>query len=248
MPRCFKLGGENDRSNIVLLTIREHFLIHKLMTKMFSGVRRQKMQYAYWAMCSLFTNGRRNTSRHLAQAKEALKLAATGRRHSLASRQKMSKQRIGKMTGEANHMFGRTGSGHPRYGKPGAMLGRKHDPQSLKRGVEHPGFGKPSPFKGRSHTIETKEKMSNNNIMKRDPNRYAISRWTAEARSAHSQNMQGSGNPNAKIWIMTHKDGEGPIKVSNLKGFCSVNGLSYTALMNARRKGKPYKGWSIAIG
>lgn len=34
LPRCFKMGGESDRDNLVLLTAREHFICHKLLTKM----------------------------------------------------------------------------------------------------------------------------------------------------------------------------------------------------------------------
>ena len=31
LPRCFKLGGEKDSSNIVALTAREHFICHRLL-------------------------------------------------------------------------------------------------------------------------------------------------------------------------------------------------------------------------
>lgn len=34
LPRCFKMGGEKDSNNIVLLTAREHFICHKLLPKM----------------------------------------------------------------------------------------------------------------------------------------------------------------------------------------------------------------------
>jgi len=44
IPRT--LGGKNDKSNLVSLTAREHFVCHLLLTKMLTGLERQKMVYA----------------------------------------------------------------------------------------------------------------------------------------------------------------------------------------------------------
>jgi hypothetical protein len=44
VPRS--LGGSNQASNLVILTAREHFLCHWLLTKMTSGQDQQKMAYA----------------------------------------------------------------------------------------------------------------------------------------------------------------------------------------------------------
>jgi hypothetical protein len=44
------LGGSDDRSNIVKLTYREHFLIHWLLTKITEGLDRAKMYYALGMM------------------------------------------------------------------------------------------------------------------------------------------------------------------------------------------------------
>lgn len=40
------LGGKNDKSNIAVLTAREHFVCHLLLTKMLSDDNRNKMVYA----------------------------------------------------------------------------------------------------------------------------------------------------------------------------------------------------------
>jgi len=46
------LGGNNDTTNLVHLTLREHFVCHWLLTKMLSGKEKQKM------LCALrFLNG-----------------------------------------------------------------------------------------------------------------------------------------------------------------------------------------------
>ena len=47
------LGGSNESFNLVSLTAREHFVCHMLLTKMVSGIQRQKMIHAWWAMATL---------------------------------------------------------------------------------------------------------------------------------------------------------------------------------------------------
>lgn len=47
------LGGSNKSSNLVSLTAREHFICHRLLTKMVEGLDRQKMIHAWWAMSTL---------------------------------------------------------------------------------------------------------------------------------------------------------------------------------------------------
>lgn len=51
IPRC--LGGTNDDSNLIILTAREHFMCHLLLTRMVLGNARYKMVCALWAMSHL---------------------------------------------------------------------------------------------------------------------------------------------------------------------------------------------------
>lgn len=44
------LGGSNEKSNIVDLTLREHFICHRLLLKMVSGNNKRKMTYALYRM------------------------------------------------------------------------------------------------------------------------------------------------------------------------------------------------------
>ena len=46
------LGGSNEQSNIVTLSAREHFVCHRLLTKMVSGINKRKMSYAVWLLCN----------------------------------------------------------------------------------------------------------------------------------------------------------------------------------------------------
>jgi hypothetical protein len=51
IPKCF--GGTNSSKNLVLLTFKEHFLAHLLLTKCFSSdTKRHKMMYALIRMCT----------------------------------------------------------------------------------------------------------------------------------------------------------------------------------------------------
>lgn len=44
------LGGNNTKFNLVSLTAREHFVCHLLLPRMTTGVHKQKMTFAAWAL------------------------------------------------------------------------------------------------------------------------------------------------------------------------------------------------------
>lgn len=46
VPRS--LHGDNSKENLVRLTAREHYVCHRLLTKMTIGLDKQKMAYAFW--------------------------------------------------------------------------------------------------------------------------------------------------------------------------------------------------------
>jgi len=43
------LGGDNSKENLVNLTAREHFICHRLLTKMTTGESKRKMLHAVWS-------------------------------------------------------------------------------------------------------------------------------------------------------------------------------------------------------
>ena len=47
LPESFGLGGEKDKENLVLLTAKEHFIVHLCATKMFDSLLKQKMIFAF---------------------------------------------------------------------------------------------------------------------------------------------------------------------------------------------------------
>lgn len=44
------LGGDNTKFNLVSLTAREHFICHLILPRMTTGVHKQKMTFAAWAL------------------------------------------------------------------------------------------------------------------------------------------------------------------------------------------------------
>lgn len=46
------LGGGDSLDNLVYLTAKEHFVCHRLLTKMTTGTSKRKMSYALWIMCN----------------------------------------------------------------------------------------------------------------------------------------------------------------------------------------------------
>jgi len=44
------LGGSNTKDNLVKLSLREHFLAHRLLTKMHTGEARRKMYFAFYRL------------------------------------------------------------------------------------------------------------------------------------------------------------------------------------------------------
>jgi hypothetical protein len=48
LPEC--LGGPNTKENMIMLSAREHYVAHLLLTKMFDGDAKKRMHYAFYSM------------------------------------------------------------------------------------------------------------------------------------------------------------------------------------------------------
>jgi hypothetical protein len=92
VPRC--LGGSDDDSNLVKLTLREHFVVHKLLYKIYP--EEKGICYAYWMMCNR-TNAK---ARDYAVAKEQFN--------------KINSEKGKLLVGEKNPMYGRNHSSQTR--------------------------------------------------------------------------------------------------------------------------------------
>lgn len=91
------MGGTDDEDNIVILTAREHFIIHWLLMKIH---RNKQMIYAFHAMTKPVGNGRTRYNSH------SFKYA----------REAMGKWTKENMSGKNHPFYGLTGNDHPHYG------------------------------------------------------------------------------------------------------------------------------------
>lgn len=104
-PEC--LGGTRDKSNMVLLTAREHLICHRLLVRMFDeySVEWCSMVFAFKRMIDYGKKqpGRADiiSSRHYEERRRnsgrAMKIILTGRKHTEKSKKQMSKSHKGKI-------------------------------------------------------------------------------------------------------------------------------------------------------
>ena len=112
IPKCLK--GSNDKSNLVKLTPKEHYIVHMLLCKFTKGYARHKMIFAFQAMANIKSKNR--TYKVNSKTAELLKLEfrklLTGRKLSKKTLAKLSKIRKGrKLTEEHKRKIGLAGLG-----------------------------------------------------------------------------------------------------------------------------------------
>jgi|AntAceMinimDraft_10_1070366.scaffolds.fasta_scaffold14601_3 hypothetical protein len=144
LPRC--LNGSVNKNNLVLLTAKEHYLCHKLLTYIYKGNR--KIACAFHKMTYGNTGNYNKSSRDYGYARELISKIPI----SEETRKKISKS----ISGERNGQFG----------KPGFALGykftkeQKENIRKSKLGDKNPQFGKPGFALGYKFTKEQKENCS----------------------------------------------------------------------------------------
>ena len=149
IPKC--LGGDNSESNLIELTLREHYIAHLLLSKMYEDEAKRKMYYGLWIM---LLQGKKRGSRIFEMYRqkyidESLKTQVV----TDETRKKISKNTTGvkktkteKLLNSHKRMIGKmAGSGNPMYG-------RKHSEDTKKLISEA--------NKGKKRTEEQKQKIS----------------------------------------------------------------------------------------
>lgn len=151
IPKC--LGGTDDKENLILLTAREHFLCHLLLTKMndderlifaFFMMKRgknritspffEKLKYKFAHHMSIIMSNRTVSE----TTKYKIKTYRTGKRHSQETKDKIKK----------NHKDVK--------GKNNPMFGLLHTDESRKK-MSETHQGKDGTFTGMSHTEDVKK-------------------------------------------------------------------------------------------
>lgn len=137
VPKC--LGGDGQykdwkwHENIILLTAREHFVCHWLLSRIYS--KESKIQYAFWKMCIQSNNKQDRVIPSSIAYEEA--------------RQKCKEEMSNLHSGRVGYWKGknrpdRVGKNHPLFGKGYLQLGDKN-----------PMYGKAAPNRRKIQDIET---------------------------------------------------------------------------------------------
>ena len=112
IPKSF--GGSNKKENLVVLTAREHYVCHLLLTKMVSGKYRAKMIFALSLIKSKVKHNSRLYESLKIEGNKARSIYMTNRIVSIESRTKLSSSRKGKYMGANNSFYGKTHSAQSR--------------------------------------------------------------------------------------------------------------------------------------
>ena len=105
IPKC--LGGSNKQDNLVRLTGREHFIVHKILVLLYPN--NNSLKFALWAMCNQKGKYRKYnvTSRDYEQAKKECvplwKKPKTEKHKENLSKAKLGKKVNRNQKGENNH-------------------------------------------------------------------------------------------------------------------------------------------------
>jgi len=149
LPLC--LGGEGtvyqykNHPNVVLLTAKEHFLAHRLLTKIYPSSKPLRM--AWWAMCNQEAPNQERIYKPSARAFEEAKIGF-----------------VESYSGENHPLFGKgylqAGEKNPAYGKPQSEELRKRKSISAKKSWENPELrdAQSKRHLGRKDSEETKLK------------------------------------------------------------------------------------------
>jgi hypothetical protein len=135
------LGGDNSDANLVTLTAREHFICHRLLTKMLSDKNDlNKMIYALIRISTSPYGDRKISSRVFETIKNLPRF------HSDETKAKISKATSGK--------------NNPMYGKIAWSKGLTKETSPLVKQISENNKGRVPHNKGKKHTAESKDKMS----------------------------------------------------------------------------------------
>ncbi len=144
------LNGSNDISNIAILTPREHFICHLLLTKMVVGPHRRSMWYASYMMC-------KGSNRYKPNARTYEKL----KQNMIAANKERPGPNLGKtFSAEARANMSAASKGVPKglFTKEHIDNMRKPKTEEHKQNLSTARLGKSWGYK---HTDDTKAKMSN---------------------------------------------------------------------------------------
>lgn len=156
IPKC--LGGTNDHTNLVLLTPKEHYVAHHLLSKLYSGRIKAKLTFAFMRMCYNNQNQtRRVTAAQFDRARKLIALNCSGSNSPGYGKPKTDQEKThlsATHTGHLNGMYGRS----PWNKGLTAATSEKIRQKGERAVIHYQLHGHPQT--GAVRTIETRQKIS----------------------------------------------------------------------------------------
>jgi hypothetical protein len=153
------LGGDNSVTNLVKLTLREHFICHLLLQKMTVGKAKTKMVYALW-MLAIVHRKSNNPYKISARRYESIK---SDRLNIVKNIRGKDHPNFGKPTGRTTEDFTPEWKANLSNAAKGRVPWNKGIPRTdaVKQAVSNANKGrKTAGFTGRIHTEESKQRIS----------------------------------------------------------------------------------------
>lgn len=163
-PAGWLAGNPDALENIVALTGREHFICHRLLTKMVDGVPKAKMVHALSFMLSI--NNTSRTYRITSRVYQSLRLLMTDimkEEWTIKRRQDRSKL----MKGSLNHFYGKQHSDETKE-KMRNRIVSESTKLLISKTQKDRYTRSPGTFLGKHHTEETKEKLRQKHLGRKD--------------------------------------------------------------------------------
>lgn len=217
IPRC--LGGTNDKSNIVRLTAKEHFICHLLLIRMVENrVAKSKLSYAVWQFTKRYATSAAKYENLRIQLSNNTKGIPKSEEHKTALRK--PKSNTSKMKGG-----------------PGGVKGRKIKGQALtniRNAVKlQDRSGENNSFYGKHHSEETKQYYRNlfSNVPLSDTHKENISKglkgkstWNKGIAMNDSAKQKASQSLSGRITINNGSTNK-RVKPENIEEFLSSGWL-----------------------
>jgi len=224
------LGGNNNITNLVSLTAREHFICHRLLVKFTEGENKRKMAYAIRRMITGINRYHQRytlSSILYSRLREEINKLTEGRKHTDLNKKKIS-----------DALKGRKFSKETLFKMREAKLG-KAKPEYIAKKLR-------TLRKGRTNTDTHKEKCS------RALKGRKISDEAKKRMSINHADFSGSNNPRAKTWLITDPNGNSTIINGTMNQFCTSHNLPASVMRAIGRTGIIPKsgrcvGWQVQL-
>lgn len=185
LPKC--LGGTNDKENLVLLTAREHYLCHKLLTYIYPNSR--GLALAFFRMVFNKNGKHEISSKDFAYAKEILYKNPMSEETKEKIRKSMTGVKHPQWRNEHKTTY-QTGTKHKEYSEEGKLNCSNGQKKLYKNGYINPN-------KGKKLSNEAIDKMSTSftrTVLQFDKNDNFIKEWNS------MRELKSNGFISSNIW------------------------------------------------